>query len=164
GRLDAGVDERLADPAAGGLRPHRERADLGEIRRERGEGAAPDEAVALRYEIVAQVVQEELTRARQHEVLRRVLVDELAHRVDVVGAGRTDAESHARRAERASPIAARTRSGAVPPGDDRDAREREISVSATAVSPNRGSAARSSPSVIPTRPLLTAIASRTRPT
>src|SRR5437867_1471518 len=44
GPLDAGVDERLPHSATGGLRPHRQRPDLRQIRREGGEGTAPNEA------------------------------------------------------------------------------------------------------------------------
>src|SRR6266542_2517170 len=79
--LDAGIDERLPHPAARRLRPHRERADLGEVVREDRERAAPREAGVLGDEVIAQVLVEELARARQHEVPRGVRVDELAHRV-----------------------------------------------------------------------------------
>jgi len=115
---DAGEDELPADPAARGVRPHRERTHLREIQGQDRERAAPEKAGAvLGDDEIAKVLEEEIARPLEHPVLAGVPVDERLHVVDVLDARGPDGDAHSPSTSLASASASRTRSGAVPPGE-----------------------------------------------
>src|SRR3989454_2313267 len=172
---DARLHQSAADPAPGGLATHRQRAHLGQIGREHGERAAPQEVGPVaRHDEVTQVLEQEVARSLEHAVLGRVGVDEHLHVLDVLDARGPDQSRvprrggdvhYDRRARAASSRASRTRTGAVPPGDARAASERSARISSSAEGSKRGSCRRSSSSVRPTRSFPAERRSRTsRPT
>src|SRR5204863_1038735 len=138
--------------APGGFRMNGERTQLGEIGRQHGEGTAPEKPrFVAGDQKVAQVLEQEIARALQHPVLRGVPVDELLHRADVFDPRGPDGKAQPRTASAASASAVRTRSGAVPPGDAREARERSGRSASRASGSKRESKARSSAIVKPSR-------------
>src|SRR5207237_2331057 len=139
GLRDACENERSADAPTGGLRAHGERADLGQIRGEHRERAAPEKTShVLRDQEVPHVLEQEVARSLEHPVLRGVAIDDLADLVDVRDAGRTDGDAH-KSARRASSSASRTRAGTAPPSEPRAARTRSKRISSTALSAKRAS-------------------------
>src|SRR5256885_4089586 len=154
------------DPPTRLLGLHRERSHFREIRREHRERAAPKEPRGvLGDDEIAEVLQQEITRPLEHPILGRVPIDEGLHLVDVFDARRTDGDAHSRSASVASTSASRTRSGAVPPGEERDASDRSGRISSSALASKRLSYPRSSSRLSPPRSRACASRSRTmRPT
>src|SRR5439155_3109994 len=82
---DARPHQRAPGALPAGLRDDRERPHLREVGREDRERYAADEpAVVLGHEEVAQVLDQEFARAREHAVLRGVAIDERTHGFDIV--------------------------------------------------------------------------------
>src|SRR5437879_11235989 len=110
------------DPRTRLLGLYRERPHFRQIRREYRERAAPEEPRrVLGDDEIAEMLQQEIMRPLEHPVLGRVPIDEGLHLVDVFDARRADGDAHFCRASVASLSASRTRSGAVPPGEAREA-------------------------------------------
>src|SRR5207302_4652773 len=159
---DAREDQMPSDPATRCLGPHRERAHLGQIGREDRERAASQEpGRVLGDHEIAEVLEQEIARTLEHPVLGRVAIDEGLHFVDVLDARRTDGHAHFRSASVASASASRTRSGAVPPGEERDASDRSGRISSSALASKRLSYPRSSLRVTPPRSMPATSRSRT---
>src|SRR6266851_85662 len=151
-----------SDPPTGLLGPHRKRPHLRQIGREHGERAAAEKPrCVLGDDKIADMLEEEIARALQHPVLGRVPVDERLHIGDVLDPRGTNGDAHSRNASVASASASRTRSGAVPPGEERDASDRSGWISSRALSSKRLSYPRSSIRVMPPRSLPAASRSRT---
>src|SRR5205085_12038054 len=132
--------------------------------RSRERAATEESPLILGDKKVAHVLEQEIARALEHPVVTRVLVDERPHVVDILDARRPDRDAHAS-ACRASSSASRTRPGAVPPGELRDATERSALSSSIALVSKRSSKRRRSAIVMPLRSWPLARRSRTmRPT
>src|SRR6266571_4406693 len=121
---DAREHELSSDTATRRLWLHGERTHLREVRGEHGERAASQEARRiLGDDEIAEMLEEKVARPLEHPVLGCVAVDERPHVVDVLNPRGTNGDAHSRNASVASASASRTRSGAVPPGDAREASE-----------------------------------------